>query len=407
MALLNENYLKLQSSYLFSEIAIRVKQAESKNVGRKIIKLGIGDVTKPLPNSCLKALHKATDELANEATFRGYGPEQGYDFLREAIIKHDYNSRNVHTISADDIFVSDGSKCDSGNFQELFSLSNSIGVTDPVYPVYVDSNVMAGRTGSIIDGRYGNLQYINCSSENGFTPLPPNKSLDIVYLCSPNNPTGTVMDKELLTKWVEYALKHKAILLFDAAYYAFIRDEQLPQSIYEIPRAEEVAVEFRSYSKTAGFTGTRCAFTVVPKQCLVYDKSGTPHKLRDLWFRRQSTKFNGVSYPIQRAAEAIYSVEGQKEIKDLSDYYLENSRLILEAFSSAGLECYGGKHSPYVWVNAKRDSWEFFDKLLNEAQVVCTPGVGFGACGSGYVRFSAFGKRENVIEALSRIKDLF
>lgn len=410
MAQLNESFLNLKSSYLFSDIAKRVQQFQKENPDKKIIRLGIGDVTLPLPKSCREALQKATDELGDRATFRGYGPEQGYEFLREAISLNDYRSQGVE-VSADEIFVSDGSKCDSGNFQELFSLDSRIGIPDPVYPVYLDSNVMAGRGTTFQDGRYQGVHYLETGPETGFLPVPPERVLDVVYLCSPNNPTGAVFTRDELVAWVDYAKKNKSVLLFDAAYFAFITDEgnggdALPRSIFEIPGAREVAVEFRSFSKTAGFTGTRCAFMVIPKECVVYDKKGTAHSLHSLWLRRQSTKFNGVSYPIQRAAEAIYSEQGKQEVKELISYYLANAKNMRTALEAMGYSCTGGVNSPYVWVDAKEDSWQFFDRLLSQAAVVCTPGAGFGKCGEGYVRFSAFNLAEQVDEALSRIKSL-
>lgn len=406
MIRMNEHYNKLQSSYLFSTISKKVKEFQDNNPDREIIKLGIGDVTRPLSPSVLSAFHKGVDEQGDAASFRGYGPEQGYEFLREAIAQTDYRSRGCE-ISSDEIFVSDGAKCDTGNFQELFAQDISIAVPDPVYPVYVDTNVMAGRTGDWKDGRYEGLFYLTGDESNNFIPVPPQEHVDLIYLCFPNNPTGTVATKEQLSQWVEYARREQSIILFDAAYVEFIRDESLPRSIYEIPGAREVAVEFRSYSKTAGFTGTRCAYTVVPSDCMVYDQAGAPHSLKDLWNRRQTTKFNGVSYPVQLAAQAVYSPEGQKEIHQLSDYYLENARLIREKMTSIGFQVWGGENSPYVWVKAGGSSWDLFDRLLKEAAVVTTPGAGFGTCGEGYIRISSFNDRDAVVSALDRIATAF
>lgn len=404
MIKINENYLKLKSSYLFSEIAKRVNNFQETNPNIEIIKLGIGDVTMPLPESCIKAFHNAVDEQGNISSFKGYGPEQGYDFLRKAIAENDFKSRGAD-ISADDIFISDGSKCDTGNIQELFSIDAKVAVPDPVYPVYVDTNVMAGRTGENINGRYDNLIYMDSNEENGFVPDIPSETPDLIYLCFPNNPTGTTATKEQLKKWVDYAKENKALILFDAAYVSFIRDENIPQSIYEIEGAKEVAIEFRSFSKNAGFTGTRCAFTVVPEECIAYDSKGTPHKLKPLWNRRHTTKFNGVSYPVQKAAEAAYSTDGKNQIKELTDYYLENAKIVKKRMESLGYKCFGGENSPYIWIKSDLGSWEFFDKLL-QAGVVCTPGEGFGKCGEGYIRISAFNSRENVEKAMDRIAAL-
>ncbi len=406
MARINENFLNLQKSYLFVEISKRVEDFKKRYPDRKIIKMGIGDVTRPLPKACIEALHKAVDEMAKEDTFKGYGPEQGYLFLREKIAEFDFKKRGVD-ISADEIFISDGAKCDTANFQELFGEDVKIALLDPVYPVYLDTNVMAGRAGEFRDGRYSNIVYLECTRDNSFKPSLPKERVDLIYLCFPNNPTGTTLTKEDLKKWVDYAKDNRSIILFDAAYEAFIRDENVPHSIFEIEGAKEVAVEFRSFSKTAGFTGLRCAYTVVPKECVAYTKDGRPVSLKELWHRRQSTKFNGVSYPVQRAAEAVYSEEGQKEIKENIDYYLKNAELILKEMGAMGFECYGGKNSPYVWVYGKKDSWEFFDELLEKAGVVCTPGEGFGLCGKGYIRLSAFNSFENVKEAMERIKNGF
>ncbi len=403
MTLINENFLRLQQSYLFVDIAKRVKDFEESHPEKKIIKMGIGDVTLPLPRVCVEAMKRAAEEMSREETFRGYGPEQGYGFLREKIAKGDFHSRGVD-ISPDEIFVSDGAKCDTGNFQELFSPDVKVAIPDPVYPVYLDTNVMAGRAGEFRDGRFDGILYLACTRENQFSPPLPSEKVDLIYLCFPNNPTGATITKERLKEWVDWARENKAIILYDAAYVAFIRDGELPQSIFEIEGAKEVAVEFRSFSKNAGFTGVRCAYTVVPKECMGYTQEGKKVSLRDMWLRRQATKFNGVSYIVQRGAEAIYSEEGTREVKELTDYYLENAKIIKEAMESLGYECVGGDNSPYVWVYGKTDSWEFFDRLLHKCGVVCTPGVGFGKCGEGYIRLSAFNSRENVQEAMDRIK---
>ncbi len=401
----NENYQKLQASYLFSDIAQRVALFQKNNPDAQIIRLGIGDVTQALAPAVIAAFHKGVDEMAEDATFKGYGPEQGYGFLREKIAVHDYQARGAD-ISADEIFVSDGAKCDTANFQELFARDIKIAIPDPVYPVYVDTNVMAGRTGVFKDGRYRNVVYMDCLKENSFLPQIPKEPVDLIYLCFPNNPTGTCATKSELAAWVDYARQNKALILFDAAYEAFIRDETLPRSIYEIEGAAKVAVEFRSFSKTAGFTGTRCGFTVVPKDCSVFSDKGEPISLHGLWHRRQSTKFNGVSYPVQKAAEAVYSPEGRTQIKELVASYLDNADIICRTVEDLGFGYAGGKNSPYIWVDGQgRDSWEFFDLLLNRASVVCTPGGGFGRCGNPYIRISAFNSRNNVNLAMERIKE--
>jgi len=405
MIKINENFDKLQSSYLFSEIARRVREYQATEPQRRIIRLGIGDVTEPLPPACIAAMHRAVDEMASSATFRGYGPEQGYDFLREAIARHDYQSRGAD-IAADEIFVSDGAKCDTANIQELFARNIRIAIPDPVYPVYVDTNVMAGRTGAARNGRYGGLVYLAGTARNGFVPAPPKRQVDLVYLCYPNNPTGATATREQLAEWVAYARASKALILFDAAYEAFIRDPALPRSIYEIEGAREVAIEFRSFSKTAGFTGTRCAFTVVPKNCMGYTAAGEPRQLHALWNRRHTTKFNGVAYPVQRAAEAVYSPEGQQQVRALTDFYLGNAAIIRKTMKQLRMPVTGGENSPYIWVRTRDDSWSFFDRLLKEAQVVTTPGAGFGRCGEGYIRISAFNSRENVEEAMARLREL-
>jgi LL-diaminopimelate aminotransferase len=403
MIRINENYLKLKASYLFSDIAKRVSAYTTANPDKPIIRLGIGDVTEPLAPSVLKAFHAGVDEMAQRATFKGYGPEQGYAFLREAIAAHDYTARSC-PIAADEIFVSDGSKCDCGNIQEIFATEGlKLAIPDPVYPVYVDTNVMAGRTGANLDGRYAGITYLDSTPANGYVPAIPGVATDLIYLCFPNNPTGAVATREQLTAWVAYAKAHKALILFDSAYEAYIRDPQIPHSIYEIPGADEVAIEFRSFSKTAGFTGTRCAYTVVPKKLMAFDLEGNAHSVHALWNRRHTTKFNGVSYPVQKAAAAIYTTEGQAEVKAMTDFYLANAALIRKAMTDLGFSCIGGDNAPYIWINTGTDSWAFFDKLLNEAQVVCTPGAGFGKCGEGHVRISAFNSRENVEKALTRI----
>jgi LL-diaminopimelate aminotransferase len=406
MIRMNESYNKLQSSYLFSTIARKVWDFQDANPDSDIIKLGIGDVTHALSKPVLEAFHRGVDEQGSDRSFRGYGPEQGYDFLREAVARVDFRQRGCE-ISADEVFISDGAKCDTGNFQELFADDISIAVPDPVYPVYVDTNVMAGRTGTYADGRYEGLHYLEGTEENGFVPAPPVERYDLIYLCFPNNPTGATATRQQLSDWVEYARREGSIILFDAAYAEFIRDPSLPRSIYEIPGAREVAVEFRSFSKTAGFTGTRCAYTVIPTECMVADSKGEKHSLRDLWLRRQSTKFNGVSYPVQLAAAAVYSEEGQEAVRRQSDYYLENARLIRESMTALGFAVWGGDNSPYVWVKAGGSSWDLFDRLLEKAGVVTTPGAGFGTCGEGYIRISSFNHREQVETALKRIARAF
>ena len=400
---INENYLKLQASYLFSDIAKRVSAYQEANPDKPIIKLGIGDVTRALPPVCIQAFHQAVDEMADDKSFRGYGPEQGYLFLREKIAAEDFQARNAD-IAADEIFISDGAKCDTANIQEIFATDITVAIPDPVYPVYLDTNVMAGRTGDFEDGRFKNIVYLESTRENRFIPELPRKPVDLIYLCFPNNPTGATISKELLKKWVDFAVQNQALILYDAAYEAFIHDDSLPHSIYEIEGAKAVAIEFRSFSKTAGFTGTRCAYTVVPKNCMAHDLNGSKQSLHALWLRRQTTKFNGVSYPVQKAAEAVYSAEGRAQVKGLIDGYLKNADLIRKEMTALGYECVGGDHSPYIWVYGGRDSWEFFDQLLTEAGVVCTPGEGFGRCGRGFIRFSAFNSFENVKLAMQRVK---
>ena len=409
MIKINENFLELQESYLFATIAQKVAKYSKENPDKKIIKLGIGDVTRPIPQVVLQAIHKATDEQASSETFRGYGPEQGYEFLREKIKEYDYKSRNVD-IDIDEIFVSDGAKCDCGNIVDILAKDNKVAITDPVYPVYLDTNVMSGRGGKYDKetGKYENIVYIPATSENNFVPELPKEKVDIIYLCYPNNPTGTTLTKEQLETWVKYAKENKALILFDAAYEAFITDENVPHSIYEIEGAKEVAIEFRSYSKTAGFTGMRCAFIVVPKELKGYTKSGEEVSINKLWNRRHCTKFNGVSYIVQRAAEAVYTEEGRKQIKENIDYYKENARIIKQGLEEAGYTVYGGVNSPYVWLQLPdgMKSWDFFDKLLTEANVVGTPGVGFGPSGEGYFRLTGFGTKENTQEAIRRIKEM-
>jgi LL-diaminopimelate aminotransferase len=402
MIRINENYGKLSSSYLFSEVGRRVEAFQKAHPETPVIRLGIGDVTLPLTPAVLAAFHKAVDEMGNESTFHGYGPDLGYDFLRAPIAEIDYRARGAD-ISPEEIVISDGSKCDTANIQELFAHDLHIAIPDPVYPVYVDTNVMAGRTGAYHDGRYGSLIYLDCTEDNGFVPDPPKSRVDLVYLCFPNNPTGATITRAQLETWVEYARKSKALILYDAAYVSFIRDESLPRSIYEIPGARECAIEFRSFSKTAGFTGARCAYTVVPKTCLAWDSSGNGHSLHALWSRRQATKFNGVSYPVQRAAAAVYTPQGQNEVRGLSDYYLRNAKIIREKLAGMGFACTGGENSPYIWVKVGMDSWTFFDLLLEKAGVVVTPGIGFGQCGDGYVRISAFNKKDKVDQAMRQM----
>ena len=403
MILVNENYAKLEASYLFSNIAKRVSDFQKQNPDKSIIRLGIGDVTEPLPPACIEALHKAVDDMASSRTFHGYGPEQGYPFLRETIAKNDFQDRGAE-ISANEIFVSDGAKCDSGNIQELFSSKISVAVSDPVYPVYVDTNVMAGRTGGCVRGRYRKLTYLECTEENGFIPSLPEEPVDLIYLCFPNNPTGATATREQLRQWVDYARANKSIICFDAAYEAFIRDPAIPHSIYEIEGARDVAIEFRSFSKTAGFTGTRCAYTVVPENLKGYTKNGGEISLHAMWNRRHCTKFNGVSYPVQRAAEAVYSEAGKAQVKQLIDFYMENAKIVRDTMIELDYSVTGGENSPYIWVNAKRDSWKFFDRMLKRAGVVTTPGAGFGRCGQGFIRISAFNSRANVEEAMKRLR---
>jgi LL-diaminopimelate aminotransferase len=402
MIRINENYSKLKASYLFADIARRVGAYTAAHPDKPVIRLGIGDVTEPLPPACVEALHAATDEMSKRESFKGYGPEQGYAFLRDLVAQHDYAARGCR-IDADEIFISDGSKCDCGNIQEIFATDIRLAIPDPVYPVYVDTNVMAGRTGPNTDGRYEGILYLDCTAANGYVPSVPTGPSDLIYLCFPNNPTGAVATRAQLEAWVAYAKRNKAVILYDSAYEAYIRDPKIPHSIYEIEGAREVAIEFRSFSKTAGFTGTRCAYTVVPKTLTASDAAGQPQPLHALWNRRHTTKFNGVSYPVQRAAAAIFTEAGRRQTRGLTDFYLANAQLIRSAMGRLGFACVGGDNAPYIWINVGRDSWEFFDLLLEKAQVVCTPGAGFGRCGQGHVRISAFNSRENVEKALERI----
>jgi LL-diaminopimelate aminotransferase len=406
VARLNDNYLKLKAGYLFPEIGRRVKVFSEANPEAKIIRLGIGDVTQPLAPAVLKAFHDGVDDLANTDDFKGYGPEQGYEFLIDALIEKAYKPLGVD-LKKSEIFVSDGSKCDCANILDIFALDNKVAICDPVYPVYNDTNVMVGRTGEADDkGYYEGLTYLACTEDNHFTPAIPDKKVDIVYLCYPNNPTGAVATREDLKKWVDYALANDAVIFFDAAYEAFITEPGIPHSIYEIEGAKRCAIEFRSFSKTAGFTGVRCALTVVPEELMAETGNGEKSSLNKLWNRRQSTKFNGVSYPVQKAAAAVYSEEGWTQVKETIDYYMENARLIREGLEAAGLTVYGGVNAPYIWLKTPNDmsSWDFFDKLLSECHVVGTPGSGFGPSGEGFYRLSAFGGRENVLEAIDRIK---
>ena len=403
MAFINDNFLKLPGSYLFSEIARRVEAFKASHPGVKLIRLGIGDVTRPLPQACIEAMHKAVDEMASADTFRGYGPEQGYEFLRRAIVENDYAGLDI---DVSEVFVSDGAKSDTGNFGDILSQANTIGVTDPIYPVYIDSNVMGGRAGTLAaDGHWSDVCYLPCTADNGFAPQIPDRRLDVVYLCYPNNPMGTTLTRSQLAEWVDYALANDTLLLFDAAYEAFITEPDVPHSIYEIEGARRCAVEFRSYSKTAGFTGVRCGFTVVPKDLTVKAADGSRVALNAVWNRRQCTKFNGTSYITQRAAEAIYTPEGKAQVRATIDYYLRNASTMLSGLCAVGLEAYGGVNSPYIWLKtpAGVTSWEFFDKLLNEANVVGTPGAGFGPAGEGYLRLTAFGTYEDCLEAMDRI----
>jgi LL-diaminopimelate aminotransferase apoenzyme (EC 2.6.1.83) len=398
VALVNENFLKLKQNYLFAEVAKRADAFKAAHPDKKVISLGIGDVTRPLPQACIEAMHKAVDDMSRPETFKGYGPYRGYDFLCDEIAKNDYKARGVD-ISTEEIFVSDGAKSDTGNIGDIFSKDNIVAITDPVYPVYMDTNIMEGRE----------IKIIPCGEQSNFAPIPPDFHADLIYLCSPNNPTGSVIKKDLMKAWVDYAIKNEAIILFDAAYERFITEDDVPHSIFEIEGAKSCAIEFRSFSKTAGFTGTRCGYTVVPKGLMAKTADGQKTDLNAMWYRRQSTKYNGTSYIIQRGAAAVYTEEGQKQINESISYYLENARIIREGLSAAGIECSGGINAPYIWVKCPdgMTSWEMFDKLLNETAVVGTPGSGFGEMGEGYFRLTSFGSREDTIEAVERIKNNF
>lgn len=408
MALVNEQFLKLPGSYLFSDIAKKVNTFKITHPKQNIIRLGIGDVTRPLPAASIEAMHKAVNEMTSKKTFHGYGPEQGYSFLISAIIKNDYSPRGIH-LTPGEVFINDGAKSDTGNICDILSRDNCIGVTDPIYPVYIDSNVMGGRAGVLQkNGKWNNITYMPCKSENNFIPEIPEKPIDIVYLCYPNNPTGTTLTKAELKKWVDYALENDVIIMYDSAYEAYIQEDDVPHSIYEIKGAQKCAIEFRSFSKTAGFTGVRCGYTVVPKELTAATLSGERIQLNSLWNRRQCTKFNGASYISQRGAEAIYTAEGKMQVKDTIDYYMGNAALMKESLEAVGLQVYGGVNAPYVWVKTPGgvSSWKFFDQLLYEAFVVTTPGAGFGPSGEGYIRLSAFGTREDTGEAMHRIQKM-
>ena len=405
MALVNEHFLKLPNNYLFSDIAKKVNAFKVSHPKTDLIRLGIGDVTRPLPQASIEAMHKAVDELANKETFHGYGPEQGYDFLIDAVIRNDYTPRGVY-LEPGEVFISDGAKSDTGNIGDILRHDNSVGVTDPIYPVYIDSNVMCGRAGILEDGRWSNVVYLPCLSENNFVPEIPDRRIDILYLCYPNNPTGTVISKAELKKWVNYALENDTLILYDAAYEAYIQDPDIPHSIYEIKGAKKVAIEFRSFSKTAGLTGVRCGYTVVPKELTAATLEGERIPLNRMWNRRQCTKFNGTSYITQRGAEAIYTPEGKKQVKAIIQYYMANARIMKEALESTGLKVFGGENAPYLWVKTPGEvnSWKFFEQMLYEANVVGTPGVGFGPSGEGYIRLTAFGERADCEEAMKRIR---
>ena len=407
MALANEHFMKLPDNYLFTDIAKKVNTFKVVHPKAEIIRLGIGDVTRPLPKASLEAMHKAVDEMGEASTFRGYGPEHGYDFLINAIIKNDYEPRGVK-LDPDEVFISDGSKSDTGNIGDILRHDNSIGVTDPIYPVYIDSNVMCGRAGVLEDGKWSNVTYLPTNMENNFVPQIPNHRVDIIYLCYPNNPTGTVLSAEELKKWVNYALKNDAIIMYDAAYEAYIQNPDIPHSIYEIRGAKKVAIEFRSFSKTAGFTGVRCGYTVVPKELTASTLSGERIPLNRLWNRRQCTKFNGTSYITQRGAEAIYTPEGKSQVRETINYYMTNAKIMKEGLTSLGYQVFGGENAPYLWVKTPNGttSWKFFEQMLYEANVVGTPGVGFGPSGEGYIRLTAFGERENCEEAMRRFRKL-
>ncbi len=398
MIKVNENFLKIKNNYLFSDIAKRVNAFSSENQDKKIIRLGIGDVTRPLSPTIITSLHEAVDEMSKIDTFKGYGPELGYDFLIEKIIDNEFRPRGIE-LDKDEVFISDGSKSDTGNIGDILGVDNRVAITDPVYPVYLDTNIMAGRE---------NITYLPCNKENNFVPALPEEKVDMIYLCLPNNPTGTVLTKEQLKVWVDYARENKSLILFDAAYEAFITEDNIPHSIYEIEGAKEVAIEFRSFSKKAGFTGTRCAYTVIPKELKGYTTIGEPVSINQLWNRRHSTKFNGVPYIVQKAAESVYTDSGKKEVADIISYYMENAKLIKAGLGAVGIETFGGINAPYIWLKTPNNllSWDFFDVLLNQLNIVGTPGVGFGQNGEGYFRLTAFGSRDNTIEAMERFKKL-
>lgn len=408
MATVNDNFLKLSQNYLFSDIAKKVSRYVAEHPEADIIRLGIGDVTRPLAPAVIEAMHKAVDEMACKETFRGYGPEQGYGFLQKAIIDNDLAPRGV-TFDPDEIFISDGAKSDTGNIGDILAKDNVICVTDPIYPVYIDSNVMAGRAGELIGGMWSDIVYLPCNDENNFVPELPAKHVDVVYLCYPNNPTGTVISRSELKKWVDYALANDVLIMYDAAYEAYIQDEDIPHSIYEIEGAKKCAIEFHSYSKTAGFTGVRCGYTIIPKELMAVSAGGEKVSLNHLWNRRQCTKFNGTSYITQRGAEAIYTEEGKKQIKETIAYYMENARIMREAFTELGMKFFGGKNAPYIWLKTPGNmtSWEFFDEMLHKINVVGTPGVGFGPSGEGFFRFTAFGSKEDCTEAMRRLKEWY
>jgi LL-diaminopimelate aminotransferase len=404
MALVNEQFLKLPNNYLFADIAKKVNAFKVSHPHDKVISLGIGDVTQPLCPAVIEAMHKAVDEMAVKATFRGYGPEQGYTFLQEAIIKNDFTPRGIH-LEPSEVFVNDGAKSDTGNIGDILGHDNSIGVTDPIYPVYIDSNVMSGRAGDLSEGKWSNVNYMPCLTDNDFVPQIPDHRVDIIYLCYPNNPTGTVITKTELKKWVDYALKNDTLIMYDAAYEAYIQESDIPHSIYEIKGAKKVAIEFHSFSKTAGFTGVRCGYTVIPKELTAAKLNGDRVQLNPMWNRRQCTKFNGTSYISQRAAEAIYTPEGKEQVKATIDYYMANAKLMHKTLTEMGLKVYGGTNAPYLWVKTPdgTGSWRFFEQMLYDAHVVCTPGVGFGPSGEGFVRLTAFGDRTDCEEAMTRI----
>lgn len=407
MLQINENFLKLSSNYLFADIARKVQLFQAHHPGQSVISLGIGDVTQPLPPACIEAMQKAVSEMGNRTTFHGYGPEQGYDFLRKAILKNDYEARGVQ-LELNEIFISDGAKSDCGNLGDILGIQNTVAITDPVYPVYIDSNVMSGRAGTWEHGRWSQITYLPCNQANGFIPALPSQPVDLIYLCYPNNPTGTVLGKEALQKWVDYALANQSLILYDAAYEAYIQDASIPHSIYELEGAKQCAIELRSFSKTAGFTGVRCGYTIVPQELTVAVRTGEKVKLNTLWNRRQCTKFNGTSYITQRGAEAIYTPDGKQQVKEIINYYMSNARAMKVALLNMGYNVTGGENAPYLWVKTPDNlsSWQFFDYLLNQAHVIVTPGVGFGPSGEGYVRLTAFGKQEDCSIAIQRIREV-